>query len=111
LTPPPWQFREGQTPERDLLGQYQAAAWTRYKAAVKKAGKVDALFVLGDCIDGRETGRQLVSEDREDQCEIAKECIRLWKAPSVVMVYGTRPRSQRTSGRRSARGSSSRWRA
>lgn len=90
LTPPAWQFREGASPERDLLAEYQAAAWKRYEKAVKKAGEVDALFVLGDCIDGRETGRQLVSDDREDQCEIAKECIKQWNAPHVVMVYGTR---------------------
>jgi hypothetical protein len=90
LTPPAWQFRLGSIPERDLLSEYQAASWKRYEKAVKKAGDVDALFVLGDCIDGRETGRHLVSEDREDQCELAKECIRLWKAPRTVMVYGTR---------------------
>jgi hypothetical protein len=90
LTPPAWQFRLGQTDERDLLSAYQSSSWLRYERAKKAAGKADALLVLGDCIDGRETGRQLVSEDREDQCEMAKECIRIWKAPSIVMVYGTR---------------------
>jgi hypothetical protein len=90
LTPPVWQFKAGQSPERDALSTYQDESWKHYTKAIKKAGHIDALFVLGDCIDGRETGRQLVSEDREDQCEIAKECIRAWNAPSVVMVYGTR---------------------
>jgi len=71
------------------LARYQAASWKKYTQIVKKIGPVDFLFGLGDCIDGRETGRHLVSEDREDQCEIAKECIRIWKAPRIVMVYGT----------------------
>ena len=89
LTPEAWQFRLGSGPERDVLATYQADSWAAYVDAVNEAKPVDVLLVVGDCIDGRETGRHLVSEDREDQCEMAKECIRLWDAPEVVMVYGT----------------------
>lgn len=90
LTPPEWQFNLGQSDERDRLAEYQAESWRRYCAAVKKVGAVDALFVLGDLIDGRETGRNLITVDRNDQCKIAKKCVRMWKAPKIVMVYGTR---------------------
>ena len=105
LTPEAWQFRLGSSKERDDLANYQNEAWGRYLEIVEKVKPIDALFIVGDCIDGRETGRHLVSEDRADQCEMAKSCIKPWGVvdhtaptklsgrkpiePDVVMVYGT----------------------
>jgi len=89
LTPEAWQFRLGSSRDRDALADYQNESWGRYLEIVEKVKPIDALFIVGDCIDGRETGRHLVSEDREDQCEMAKECIKPWDAPEIVMVYGT----------------------
>lgn len=90
LTPEAWHFRQGGGPDRDSLADYQAESWARYVDIVAAVQPVDVLLVAGDCIDGRETGRHLVSEDRDDQCEIAKECIKLWGAEDIIMVYGTR---------------------
>lgn len=91
LTPPAWQWPTVGGPEdRNRSGEIQCETWERYGKIVKARKPVDALFVVGDCIDGRETGRLLVTQDREDQVEMAYECIRLWNAPEVIMVHGTR---------------------
>ena len=90
LTPEPWQFKMGSSKERDALADYQNESWGRYVEMVDAIKPVDVLFVVGDCIDGRVTGRHLVSEDRDDQAKMAQECIGLWNAPEIVMVYGTR---------------------
>ena len=89
LCPPAWQFKRGQSEERDRIAEYQEESWQRYADIRKKIGPADVLFDLGDQIDGRETGRHLVSEDREDQGEMSKECLKIWKPKKTVMVYGT----------------------
>ena len=59
---------------------------------VKAYSPVDVLFVLGDCIDGRgekSGSTELITTDRTIQCDMAAECIKMWKAKKKVMVFGT----------------------
>lgn len=68
------------------------ALWAWYKATITSVGRVTHLFVLGDCIDGRQekdgsTG--LIAVRRDDQCDMAVECLRQWRCQKTYMVRGT----------------------
>jgi len=70
----------------------QRALWREYCRMVKAYSPVDVLFVLGDVIDGRgekSGSTELITTDRETQCQMAADCINMWKAPAIVMVFGT----------------------
>jgi hypothetical protein len=59
---------------------------------VKDHSPADILFVLGDCIDGRgekSGSTELITTDRQIQCQMAADCINMWKAKDIVMVFGT----------------------
>ena len=59
---------------------------------VKEHGPADVLFVLGDCIDGRgekSGSTELITTDRMTQCQMAADCINMWGAEDIVMVFGT----------------------
>ena len=89
LTPPNWR---GRKPEHDKYAAIQDEAWRLYAGLVKKLRPVDCLIVNGDCIDGRgerSGGVELITGDRNEQCQMASECIWLWKPGAVVMVRGT----------------------
>lgn len=90
LTPPEWQFRLGAGGIRDRYAQYQKESWEAYCGMIERSGPVDVLFALADLMDGRDTGRHLVTEDRSDQVLMAAQCIERWNAKEIVMVYGTR---------------------
>jgi len=65
-------------------------AW--YEKAVVRHLKPDLLVVNGDLIDGRgerSGGVELVSVDRNEQIEMAIECIELWQAKNIIIVRGT----------------------
>ena len=52
----------------------------------------DVLVVNGDCIEGRQNkqgGAELLTNDRNVQCDMAVEAIRRWSAKKVLMTYGT----------------------
>lgn len=93
LTPPTWQFEA--VDENPLLAdaaKMRAQMWQAYRGWQKTIGKPDVLIVNGDCIEGpgyRSGGTELLTADQQYQCDIAAECIKLWKAPTILMTYGT----------------------
>ena len=91
LTPPGW---DNDRPKAHLKKSYlmRRAIWDFYKQTIKELQPIDILLVNGDCIDGRNEGRgstELLYVDRDDQAEMAVECILEAKAETVVMAYGT----------------------
>jgi hypothetical protein len=93
LTPPQWRFRECATDHVwRKFTQVQTEAWKHYARIVKSLMPVDCLVVNGDLIDGRgekSGGVELITGDRNEQCKMAADCIRLWKAGNIVMTRGT----------------------
>ena len=66
--------------------------WDRYLAEMKAIRPVSLLVVNGDCIDGRgekSGSTELLTVDREEQCQMAVSCILVAQPERVVMTYGT----------------------
>jgi hypothetical protein len=93
LTPPDWQFKpDVQFEYRAKLGKMQAEAWAWYAARVKEMGPADVVLFNGDAIDGRgerSGGTELSSGDRNEQAQMAVECIRPWKGKAHIFTRGT----------------------
>ena len=93
LTPPKWQWRAtaGHT-RRDKIATIQAEQWAWYAATIKRIGPVDLVLANGDLIDGsghRSGGTEQITTDRQEQTDMAVECLRAIKARQYVMTYGT----------------------
>jgi len=87
LTPPDYAPRN-----KTKWSKAQRALWREYNRMVKEHSPVDVLFVLGDCIDGRgekSGSTELITTDRQIQCQMAADCINMWNAPKIAMVFGT----------------------
>lgn len=87
LTPPDFVTRRS-----TKWSSAQRQLWTEYQRMVKAYSPVDILLVLGDCIDGRgekSGSTELLTTDRQQQCDMAAACIDEWKADNIVMVFGT----------------------
>lgn len=92
LTPPHWQ----QGGERGLK---QRNAYNWYKREIKKVGHVDAVFCMGDMIDGKgeaSGGIELITANSFEQCEMAITALREIdvdesdpKDPCIHLVEGT----------------------
>lgn len=70
----------------------QRALWKEYCRMVKAYSPVDVLLVLGDVIDGRgekSGSSELITTDIQVQCNMAADCINMWNAPEICMVFGT----------------------
>lgn len=93
LTPPAWQVHETtHKTRRNKFASLQSIAWEWYVQELKKIGKVDICFVLGDCIDGQDkkgAGAGQITTDLEEQAEMAIEALRWIKAKKYVFVYGS----------------------
>lgn len=93
LTPPAYQLRENPKDKTQTHNsRAQAEAWEWYVARVKSIGKVDALLINGDCIDGdgsKSGGTELLTTDRQVQAQMALECIQVWDTDTHLMTYGT----------------------
>lgn len=88
LTPPDYQMN----PNRTKYGKIQKEMWDKYQQAVEKYQPVDLVIHNGDAIDGKgqkSGGTELITADRDEQVSIAADCLRLWKAPKIVLTYGT----------------------
>lgn len=88
LTPPEWWVNDFQ----DGLKAEQMESWEWYRKKLIEIGKVDVLFILGDCIDGkgaRNGGVELITADRHEQVKIAIRCIEEIPADKLYMVHGT----------------------
>jgi len=92
LTPPSWQCKNEAGHVWQKFLQVQEECWKLYIAEVKKLKPVHLLIVNGDCIDGRgekSGGVELITGDRQEQCDMAVECIKVWNAEHVAMTRGT----------------------
>lgn len=98
LTPPAWQIRTGSehnTTKREKFAVVQSTTWDWYAAAIREAGPFDVVVVNGDAIDGkgeRSGSSELITADRDEQCEIAVAAIKTAlskRTKHVVMTYGT----------------------
>jgi hypothetical protein len=92
LTPPSYWYSEGGGNTRDNFAKIQRSLWTWFAREVANIGKVDCLVVNGDAVDGkaeRSGGAELITADRDEQTDMAAECINLFKAAKVVIIEGT----------------------
>jgi hypothetical protein len=94
LTPPDWQYRhiKNDKTKRNKFSTLQKQCWDFYYTTILQLKPIDILVVNGDCIDGRgekSGGTELIETDRERQCEMAIECIKVASAGSIVITYGT----------------------
>ncbi len=97
LTPPRWQIKPGDRSnrtKREKFAAYEKEAWNWYVRKTSAHGPYDVVLVNGDCIDGaggKSGGTELITTDREEQCDMAMRCIQRVKGPKtkVVMTYGT----------------------
>ena len=91
LTPPSW---DNDRPKAHLKKAHimRRAIWDYYVSTLKSLQPIDILIVNGDCVDGRgekSGGTELLYIDRDDQVEMAADCIMEAAANKVVMSYGT----------------------
>lgn len=98
LTPPRWQMRppekESQWTKREKYAAIQREAWSWYSKNVRAHGPYGLVVCNGDAIDGRgerSGGTELITGDREEQCDMAETCIQraMSKGTKLVMTYGT----------------------
>ena len=97
LTPPQWHIREGSPDnltKRQKYSVIQEEMWELYCKNLRRFKPFDLVVVNGDAIDGkgdRSGGTEQITTDREEQCDMAKVCIRraLSKGTKLVMTYGT----------------------
>jgi len=87
LTPPAWWSKKD-----TVGGQIQRETWKHYNKQVKRFHKPKVLMVGGDCIEGkgeRSGGTELITSNRDIQCEMAYEALKIWDAEYIAMVAGT----------------------
>lgn len=93
LTPPGWQYQmEGADEERLLFAKTQRAIWNWFQKAIESLKPINALFVNGDCVDGKGAktgGVEQLESDRIKQVDMAAHIINTIAAEMVVMTYGT----------------------
>jgi predicted MPP superfamily phosphohydrolase len=91
LTPPAWELRS-ERGKRQKFARIRTECWTVYAKWAKEHARPDLLVVNGDAIDGdndRSGGTELIVRDRDEQVEMAEECIKLWKPKRVCIIRGT----------------------
>jgi len=94
LTPPSWHDTPDPTASlaRQKLADFRKRTFSLYYKWIKELGQIDVLLVNADCIDGRgeRSGQtELITSDRDYQCDMAAEIIKCAKAKKIVMTYGT----------------------
>ena len=94
LTPPEWQipFATNSRSQRSKFARVQHDIWDWYTDTVKSIGKVDYHFSLGDAIDGdggKSGGTELITTDRDEQCDMAIACHEQIETDNRIMVFGT----------------------
>jgi len=93
LTPPDWQLRSVVTHgKRNKWVKIQTALWREFTNLIKTFGHIDILLDNGDSIDGRSEktgGVECITTSRDEQVEMAVECIEKIHADKIIMTYGT----------------------
>jgi hypothetical protein len=92
LCPPLWQNKSVNPKWNNI----QVELWNQYKRMVQTYSPIDnpihLLIVNGDAIEGkgfRSGSSELITADRQEQCQMAIECIIQWNAKNILMTYGT----------------------
>lgn len=86
LTHPDYQDTKGK------FAEVQKAMWDWYAERISALGTIDICVVNGDAVDGkgeRSGGTELLTTDRNKQCDIAKKAIDCIGAKKVCIIYGT----------------------
>jgi hypothetical protein len=81
------------SPAYPSVRNVQETMWNWYKGEIDKLGQVDFLIVNGDAIDGKANklgGRGLITADRSEQVDIAKDAIDYVNASKIAIIKGTR---------------------
>jgi len=94
LTPHLWndQPPRNASAERKLLYETRHKLFDIYQKEIEKRKPFDVLICNGDAIDGRgerSGGTELLTSDRQEQCDMAAHCLRVPKAKQIYMTYGT----------------------
>lgn len=94
LTPPSWHDKPSDTaePARKKLANFRQNIYSMYHEMVRSLKPIDILIVNADCIDGRgeKSGQtELLTSNRDKQCDMASELIKFVGAKKIVMTYGT----------------------
>jgi len=70
----------------------QSESWLAYNKIARNWKKPDILICNGDMIEGTQSkqgGAELITPDRNVQCDMAIECINEFKAKQIFMTFGT----------------------
>lgn len=92
LTPPAYQYVETGAGRRSSYAILQKSLWNWFANEAKSLGEIDLLVINGDAIDGKGTkngGRELITVDRDEQIEMATECIKQFNSKKIIIVEGT----------------------
>lgn len=94
LTHPVYQARyaEGSPAKMAKITRPTKEMYDIYRGWAKEIGRPSIVVNNGDAVDGkgeRSGGNEQVTTDRDEQCHMAAMAIEEWKAPQVVMTYGT----------------------
>lgn len=93
LTPPAYQFSiHSKDAARRKYAKIQQLMWDWYTTTLDRLRPFDAVIFNGDAIEGkgeRSGGTELITTNRDEQCEIAEECIQIAKPKAVHLIYGT----------------------
>ena len=92
LTPPDWHWSTSDNPYRQSVCDFQRWSWDKYTDILNRNKPFDILFANGDMIDGkgdRSGGTELLTTDRDEQADMAAECIKPIGARKKIMTYGT----------------------
>ncbi len=89
LTPPDWFVSKGRN---SYYAGLQREMWDNYIEMCDNFGKVDALIVNGDVIDGKGTrsgSTELITTDMFEQCDMAVSALEHIKTDKILFTYGT----------------------
>lgn len=95
LTPPQWWVKKERCEEGNYPSQIpevQRRLWGEYVTTLNRIKPIDGLLLNGDAIDGkgeRSGGTELLTSDREEQGNMAVQCIKQAEAEDIIMTYGT----------------------
>jgi hypothetical protein len=74
------------------LWKLRRACWNFVSDKAAELQPIDLLIVNGDCIDGKgdkSGATELITADRDEQCDMAVAAIEQFNAGAIVMSYGT----------------------
>jgi hypothetical protein len=94
LTPPDWMFnvQGGSKEERKKIASMQEEMWDFFSTGVSSLGHIDALFHIGDAIDGKASkdgGNGLITSSLNEQVDIAVQVFDSIPCKNIFLVGGT----------------------